>query len=95
MQKTLLNVTIEIKSVRPLNKFRSFVYSLAKHRYFETLISVAVATNMFILCCEWYQAPMWFKNTLENLNFIFVLIFVIEAAIKIIGTGYTYYFSID
>jgi len=93
MQKTLREVTAGVKSVRPINKIRSWFFSIAEHKNFDSLITWAVSINMAVLCCEWYNSPKWYKDVLEHLNLTFVIIFAIEALIKLVGWGSTFYFS--
>lgn len=45
------------------------------------------------LAIKWYKQPDWVDSTLENVNYIFTAIFMVEAIVKIIAYGFDAYFK--
>jgi hypothetical protein len=62
---------------------------------FDNFISMCVALNILCLCIEYYNAPDWYNKMLGIFNIIFVVIFMIEAVLKIIGYGRVQYFRFN
>ena len=54
---------------------------------FENLISASVGINIVGLCMEYYNAPAPYEKLLAVMNIVFVVVFIIEAILKIIGYG--------
>jgi hypothetical protein len=48
---------------------------------------------MFVLCIEYYGSPKWYNVMLKVFNDIFVVLFALEAIIKVIGFGVVRYFE--
>ena len=60
---------------------------VATHNIFDVFITSCVALNTLALCMEYYDAPELYKYILEVSNTVFVVIFAVEAIIKMIGLG--------
>jgi hypothetical protein len=52
-----------------------------------------VAINIVGLCLEYYNAPAYYEQVLAIMNIVFVVVFILEAILKIIGYGWNYYFK--
>jgi hypothetical protein len=88
----MAEVNIHSKPQPPTGCVRSIFYKVAKSELFDTLISVCVMLNVLTLCMDYYEAPTFYHNFLIVSNYVFVAIFCLEFAIKIIGLGATNYF---
>lgn len=93
MQRIMVHINLKIKPVCPENnKFRSGIFHIVETNKFEFFISIMIVLNTILLCMDYYDAPYTYKKILEIGNIIFVTIFTIEAALKMIGYGFKYYF---
>jgi len=54
-----------------------------------------IALNTITMCADHYGASEDLMFALETCNLCFVFIFTLEAVLKLIGYGPTYYFYID
>jgi hypothetical protein len=63
------------------------VFNLVETSLFENLISASVGINIVGLCMEYYNAPAPYEKLLAVMNIVFVVVFIIEAILKIIGYG--------
>ena len=61
---------------------------------FDYFIAACVALNTICLMCDFHDAPKWYSDTLNSLNMVFVIIYSLEAMVKLLGEGFKMYFSI-
>jgi hypothetical protein len=47
--------------------------------------------NTFVLSLKWYAMPTWCTNITVVLNYIFSVVFTVEAVIKLIAMRYNYF----
>jgi len=62
---------------------------------FEYFILGCIVLNTIFLCMEYYDAPKTYKSFLNVGNNVFVGIFTLEAILKILAHGFSYYWHID
>ena len=62
------------------------------HRNFEKSIQICIILNTLILMIKWYRQPQIVNQVTEYFKYFFALIFVIEAAIRILAIGPKPYF---
>jgi len=93
VQNLLLEVTLSPKPIRSTNYFRGIFFDISRAQSFENFIAFCVGLNILVLCSEFYNSPKWYKDTLEYANTVFVVIFMVEAVIKLIGLGPKMYFA--
>lgn len=74
---------------------RKWFHKIVHHKRFDQFITVAVAVNLFFLAIEYHGAAEWYIRGLELANLVFVCIFALEAAAKILACGFAFYFSVD
>ncbi|XP_060036392.1 sodium channel protein type 11 subunit alpha [Erinaceus europaeus] len=77
---------------RPLNKFQGHVFDIVTSQFFDILIISLIVLNMICMMAESHRQSLAMKDTLENLNLLFVVIFTIECLIKIFALR-QYYFT--
>jgi hypothetical protein len=92
MQPILLKATVHPVPKPPANACRRVFYKIAQSDYFDHFISVCVSFNILQMCMEYDSPPKWYRDTLEWTEFVFVMIFLFEAFIKIVGMGFKMYF---
>jgi hypothetical protein len=73
--------------IEPTGGIQKWVFNLVETSLFENLISASVGINIVGLCMEYYNAPAAYEKLLAVMNIVFVVVFIIEAILKIIGYG--------
>jgi len=66
---------------------------VTEHRYFDTTIMVCILLNTFVLGFVWYMQSETVKDILEVCNYLFVVIFTVEAVMKIWAQQRDYFFD--
>lgn len=79
-------------SKRPERSLRGAFYTVAKSVYFEVFIIVCILINTLQMAVAYDGAPKGYKSTLETVNFVFTVIFILEAGVKLIGLNLKGYF---
>ena len=86
-------VPMRFKPSEKLSRFRQALQDLSVNRYFEPAILGVVMANALVMALDRAGNPDWLTDTIGALNVLFVVIFVVEAFIKIVGLRPRYYFS--
>lgn len=73
----------------PKNSVRRALYMISKSKIFELVIMVVILVNMLILA--YAEASNEYSQVIEYLNMICTFIFIMEALIKILGLGPSYF----
>lgn len=68
----------------PKNPVKKALFIFIKKPIFETIIMIFIIANVVVLALDEYDLDSNTVRTLEILNYIFTLIFLIEALLKII-----------
>ncbi|CAG9314125.1 SCN4A_2 [Blepharisma stoltei] len=76
---------------KPKNKFQIFFYVISTHWIFESFILVCIILNFIQMSLYYDEASDTYNYVLEIFNFIFTSIFIVEAVIKISGSGINYF----
>lgn len=71
--------------------FRDFMINIATSEKFDQFIMAMILGNTFVLSLKWYAMPTWCTNITVVLNYIFSVVFTIEAVIKLIAMRYNYF----
>ena len=95
IQRFMAEVKPPVTMIRPENPFRLHCFNISNSYRFELTITGMILLNTIILCMDYYPASEQYLEVLEFFNNIFVAIFTMEAVIKLIGYGPTYYFYKD
>lgn len=64
---------------------------MTEHRYFDNFILFCIIGNTFVLAFNWYMQPKSYEGPIEIVNYVFVVIFTIEAIVKIIAQKVDYF----
>lgn len=91
----MAEVKAPVIEVEPENPFRRKIFHFVGHAYFEYAITLVIVFNTITMCMDYYGASEGYLKVLDIFNLIFVVIFTLEAVLKLIGLGFTYYFYID
>lgn len=70
---------------------RNFSVYLTEHKNFDPFIMYCIMANTFLLGFVWYMQPDSYLGPLEKLNYTFLVIFSIEALLKIVAQGFDYF----
>jgi len=77
----------------PKQCYKRTALRIVESKLFEHIITTCVGINLVALCLEYYGSPPMFDYILKMLNLFFVIAFLIEALIKMLGWGVTHYFK--
>lgn len=93
MQRIMVTVKVRVlPPKKPANPIRAFCYIIVQSTKFEIFIMSVIMLNTLVLCMDYYGSPETYNNVLNWLNNVFVIIFTIEAMLKLMGQGFRYYF---
>lgn len=73
------------------NEIRKFCIDIERNQKFENFILIAILLNTVVLASTYYTASTEFEAVLNGLNIFFMIIFILEAFIKIIALKKTYF----
>lgn len=81
---------------RPKARWRQKVYEFItgenfKHNYFDFFVMGCIILNMFQMAASYEGATLEFNNILDYINYFFTTVFVVEATLKLISYGGTYF----
>ena len=77
----------------PKEAWRLAFYNIVEQKWFSYFIIGCILVNTIFLCTVHYNEPQVWKDTIDILEWVFVVIFTVEAALKLIGYGITDYFK--
>ena len=73
------------------SNLRNLMINLSESKNFDLFIMICILANTFVLAFNWYMQPKSYKDVLEIFNYTFMVIFTIEAIIKIIAQRLDYF----
>lgn len=83
---------VYIKSENPkIGRFRNGFIKLTNSALFDKFIMACILLNTIVLAVVWYDQPKALDVVLTYLNTVFMLIFTIEAVIKLIAMRAAYF----
>ena len=84
-------ILVKIKPLRqalsPSNKIRLYIHKIVNSSYFDAFLVFCIFSNIVILSLNYEGSSTYYDTTLENINYLFTLIFIIEFILKIIALG--------
>ncbi|XP_062304557.1 voltage-dependent T-type calcium channel subunit alpha-1G [Osmerus eperlanus] len=72
---------------------RRSIHTLCTSHYLDLFITVIIATNVLTMAMEHYDQPQFLEEVLKHCNYLFTLVFVIEAVLKLIAFGLRRFFK--
>ena len=73
--------------------FRGWCYYIGISTRFEMAMMIAICLNIGVMCFKYEEESEAYRSVFEVINTVFTWIFVVEAAIKIIGFGVRQYWT--
>jgi hypothetical protein len=95
IQRFMAEVRAPVKMPIQTHPFRVKCQKLAISQRFEWFISIMILLNTLVMCLDKYPSSDQYQMVLDYCNLGFVVIFTVEAIIKIFGFGPNYYFYLD
>jgi len=78
-------------SNKPTTPIRIRVWRLVNSNQFDIFIMATIIANIVQMAVSYQGQPMWYTQILEGINYIFTVIFLVEATLKIIAYGWSYF----
>ncbi|KAM6940369.1 voltage-dependent T-type calcium channel subunit alpha-1H-like [Xenentodon cancila] len=72
---------------------RRSIHTLCTSHYLDLFITVIIFTNLLTMSMEHYNQPRYLDEILKYCNYVFTLVFVIEAILKLIAFGLRRFFK--
>ena len=91
------NITYQLQPQKELKPgeqntcIRNLCMHISRHRHFDNFIMVCILLNTVVLALTWFDEPDIVPDITEMANYVFMVIFTIEAIIKIIALKSTYF----
>lgn len=72
---------------------RNLCIKIAQHRYFDNFIMLCIVLNTIVMALIWHDEPAIVSSFVEVANYVFLVIFTVEAVIKIVAFRKLYFHS--
>lgn len=93
MQFFMQRRKLKVITFKPEGTIRGYCYDIVNYKYFSHIIVAVIFCNTVILGANFATISDEASLVLTILNYVFLVIFHIEAALKIGAWGFSYYFS--
>uniref|UniRef100_A0A8C2KNX8 Voltage-dependent T-type calcium channel subunit alpha n=1 Tax=Cyprinus carpio TaxID=7962 RepID=A0A8C2KNX8_CYPCA len=70
-----------------------YIHTLCTSHYLDLFITIIIAINVLTMSMEHYRQPKYLDEGLKYCNYFFTLVFVIEAALKLVAFGFRRFFK--
>lgn len=77
----------------PKHPFRLKIFNFIRHPFFDSFIMFCILINVIMMASTYEGEPREWSLTIEGFNIFFTTIFIVEAALKIIGLGAVQYWD--
>ena len=81
----------EIPYYATYSRPRLILHSICSSKYFDLIIAAVIGLNVVSMSLEFYLMPDVLDEILDYLNFMFTIVFLLEAVLRIIALGFTRY----
>ncbi|KAG7237085.1 hypothetical protein INR49_032831 [Caranx melampygus] len=72
---------------------RRSIHTVCTSHYLDLFITIIIFTNLLTMSMEHYNQPQYLEEILKYCNYVFTLVFVIEAILKLIAFGLRRFFK--
>uniref|UniRef100_A0A7N8Y1R4 Voltage-dependent T-type calcium channel subunit alpha-1G-like n=1 Tax=Mastacembelus armatus TaxID=205130 RepID=A0A7N8Y1R4_9TELE len=72
---------------------RRSIHTVCTSQYLDLFITIIIFTNLLTMSMEHYNQPQYLEEILKYCNYVFTLVFVIEAILKLIAFGLRRFFK--
>ena len=82
-----------VAEIRPHDKFslRNICIKITMNKYFDRFIMFCIIINTVVLALKWFDEPDYMPKVTEIANYVFMVIFTLEAIMKIIAMKKLYF----
>merc|ERR1719193_1799998 len=77
--------------IAPKQNWRNVIFTIVIHPLFDPLIMACIVLNTFTMCLEYYEAPTSYNKLLDGLDTFYIVVFTVEAMVKVVGLGWKQY----
>lgn len=93
MKRNMAMISMPSPCTPPEEPWRGRVFKVVTHPKFDRAIMALICFNTLVMCTDTYGQPGYWVTTVDVLNKVCVVLFVIEAFLKLSGLGAGRYFS--
>lgn len=93
IQKLLPRAKANVEKKSQESALQGFFFQVHKSKYFESLILLCILLNLVQMAMVYNEAPTYYILVLDNINLAVTVVFIFEAAIKLLGVGVKGYFA--
>lgn len=90
--KLIRTVKLETRPDPPSNLWRRTAFNIVLWPWFDSVIIGSIIVNALVMSMQFFGQPPEYALALEIINTTFLVIFLVEAALKITGLGWEVYF---
>ena len=97
MMKMIVEANPDLETTnKPKQRWRQVVHELItgsnfKHNYIDYFVMTCIILNMILLAVVYDEASDAYNNVLDSINYFFTLVFAIEALMKLVAFGTSYF----
>uniref|UniRef100_A0A674NCA2 Calcium voltage-gated channel subunit alpha1 H n=1 Tax=Takifugu rubripes TaxID=31033 RepID=A0A674NCA2_TAKRU len=73
--------------------WRRSIHTVCTSNYLDLFITIIIFTNLLTMSMEHYNQPKYFEEILKYCNYVFTVVFVIEAILKLVAFGLRRFFK--
>jgi len=77
--------------IEPKQAWRKTIFIIVMHPFFDPMIMGCIVLNTLTMCLEYYGAHPDYNKVLDGLDTFYIVVFTVEALIKITGLGWFQY----
>lgn len=87
-QKMIASAKTDFTSyLLPKNKYRIKINDIINHQKFEIFIMTCIVLNIVTMALTYEGSPASYDTVLENINYFFTSVFILECIMKFVGLG--------
>lgn len=91
MQEAMMKLKPLRRKRVPRNKYRRRCYYVAQDPSFDLTVMICIVVNTMIMSVTYFGQSDQYSEVVETANYIFAALFLVEAAVKLIGLGRQYW----
>ncbi|PIK39622.1 putative voltage-dependent T-type calcium channel subunit alpha-1H isoform X5 [Apostichopus japonicus] len=82
---------LELPYYENFSKFRMKIHNMVMHRYFDLIVALIIFLNVITMALEHYMMPPTMDMIMRYFNYMFTVVFIWEAVLKIIALSFRRY----
>ncbi|XP_072568642.1 voltage-dependent T-type calcium channel subunit alpha-1H isoform X3 [Paramormyrops kingsleyae] len=72
---------------------RLYIHTLCTNHYLDLFITCIICINVVTMSMEHYNQPKYLEEVLKYCNYVFTIVFVLEALLKLVAFGFRRFFK--